>query len=463
MPSSADLIPCRTVSLAALALACGPALAAGDDGQSTDSVEAMALYAQGAAVVQDQRTLDLDQGRQIVTWPAPGVVQADTLWLTGSGVSLDGFQVSQKQSNGDGVLASHINEDVTLTSPGGQSDNGVLVAMEGDIAYVRVDDQIRRITPSSPTQISWSGGVNTDGAQAPSSLRLNVEAQKAGQQAVTATYQMAAPSWQASYTGRFDPDSGQLNLQAKAIIDNSDHAALNADKAWLVAGDVSRAGHNGPHPVMMMARAEAKSSDSAGAPQASGAVYRYPLKQGLHVPADVTQAITLMQPLQLEAKQQYRFQHYALADNGQSRSHAGVSLSFTNNSDAPLPSGAVRIYNASGEAQLMGGGQIDDTPQGAPARLSLGQAFDMTGTHQIVDQSSGDKSADNRTVKVVLYNASDEAHTVTVSERLPNGATLAKDAPETSGGSASQPQWQIKVPANGQQSLTYTLQMPARQ
>lgn len=461
MPTSADVITRRTLGLAGLVLVCGPVLAASDAG-ATDTVDAMALYAQGSAVVQDKRTLDLEQGRQTLQWPAPGVVKADTLWLTGSGVSLDGFQVSQSQSNGDGVLASRINKSVTLTPAGdGKSEQGQLVAVNGDVAYVSVDGQIRRVTPSSPTQLSWSGDVDSGDAPSPSALSLEVNAQEPGKQALTATYQMDAPSWQASYTGRFDPDSGQLNLQAKAIIDNANHAALDADKAWLVAGDVSRAGHNGPQPMRMMA--QAKSSDSAGKPQASGAVYRYPLEQGLHVPADVTQAISLMQPVQFAAKQHYRFDHYALADDAQSRSHAGVELSFNNSSDAPLPAGAVRIYNASGQAQLMGGDQIDDTPQGAPARLSLGQAFDITGTHQIVDQSSGDDSADSRTIKITLYNASDETHPVTVSERLPNGATLARDAPETSGGSASQPQWQVEVPANGQQSLTYTLQMPARQ
>lgn len=462
MPSSADVISYRTLSLAGLVLLCGPALAAGADKQSTDSVDAMALYAQGSAVVQDKRTLDLEQGRQTLKWPAPGAVKADTLWLTGSGVSLDGFRVSQKQSNGSGVLASRINKPIKLTPADGRKpEQGRLVAVDGDVAYVSVDGQIRRVTPSSPTQLSWSGDVDSDDAPSPSSLSMNVNAQNSGKQALTATYQMDAPSWQASYTGRFDPDSGQLNLQAKAVIDNADHAALNADKAWLVAGQVSRAGHNGPQPMRMMA--QAKSSDSAGKPQASGPVYRYPLEQGLHVPAHVTQAISLMQPVQFAAEKHYRFDHYALADDAQSRSHAGVELSFTNDSDVPLPAGAVRIYNAGGEAQLMGGAQIDDTPQGAPARLSLGQAFDITGSHQIVDQSSGDESSDSRTVKVTLYNASDEAHTVTVSERLPNGATLAKDVPETSGGSASQPQWQVEVPANGQQSLTYTLQMPARQ
>lgn len=464
MKSCADVITPRTLSLAGLVLACGPALAASDANHSADAVDAMALYAQGSAVVQDQRTLDLQKGVQTVQWPAPGVIQADTLWLIGAGVRLNGFQVSQQQSKDSAALAARIHKMVTLTpADGGKPEQGQLVAVDGDVAYVQLDGQIRRVTPSSPTQISWSADGDSTGTPAPSGLSLNLDAEKAGQQALTATYQMDAPSWQASYTGRFDPDSGQLELQAKAIIDNSGHGALNADKAWLVAGQVSRTANHGPQPVMMMARAQAKSSDAAGAPQASGAVYRYPLKQGLHVPAHVTQAISLMQPVQFAAKQHYSFDHYALADDARSRSHAGVALSFKNNSDVPLPAGAIRIYNASGEAQLMGGGQIDDTPQGAPARVSLGQAFDITGTHQIVDQSAAGTSPESRTVKVVLYNASDKAHTVTVSERLPNGATLAKDAPETSGGSASQPQWQVKVPANGQQSLSYTLDMPARQ
>lgn len=466
MASSDHVMVRQAARLAGLALVCGPAMAAGDGAPSADGVDAMALYAQGSAVVQDQRKLDLKQGAQTINWPAPGVVNAETLWLSGDGVRLNGFQVKQNQSNGNGILASHVGEKVSLTSPdGSQSDDGVLVALEGDIAYVRVGGQIRRITPASPTQVSWSGGVNTDGAQTPSSLRLNVEADKAGEQSVTATYQMEAPSWQASYTGRFNDNNGQLDLQANAVIDNSNHAALNAQKAWLVAGDVSRAGNNyGPQPVAMMARAQSKvAGDAAGAPESSGSVYRYPLQQGLHVPANVTKAISLMKPVQFKAEQHYSFDHYALSDNGDTRNHASVELSFKNSSDVPLPGGAVRIYSAGDDAELMGGGQIDDTPTGAPAKLSLGEAFDITGTHQVVGQSETGKSPETRTVKVVLYNASDKTRSVSVSERLPNGATLAKNAPKTSGGSASEPQWEVKVPAGGKQSLSYTLQMPARQ
>ncbi|MDA3922667.1 MAG: hypothetical protein PF501_18620 [Salinisphaera sp.] len=425
------------------------------------AVDAITLYSQGAAVVQNSRRLDLAKGTQTVDWPAAGAVDADSLWVAGQGMQLIGFQMSGNGRPGSDPLSARIGHSVTLSDNDGQARQGTLMSVNADTAYVRVNGRMQRITAGSPTQISWALDDSHSPDLAQSRLRLQLRSDSAGQKKITAAYQIAAPSWQASYTGRFDPITGTLALQANAVIDNSGNAALNADKAWLVAGDVSRAGGgHGPRP-MMMARAKA-ASDAVGSPQASGAVYRYPLSGGLHVPAGITQAVALIKPTSFKAQREYRFNHYALSDTGKTRSHADVQLSFTNHSDAPLPAGAIRVYDASGDAQLMGASQIGDTPKNAPVELSLGQAFDITGTHQIVDQSTADAKSPSRTVKITLYNVGKKSHTVEVSENLPNGATLADDAPRTTGGTATQPAWNITVPAGGQNSLIYTLNLPAR-
>lgn len=429
--------------------------------QTGHRVDAMALYSQGSAVVQDSRTVKLNKGAQTVNWPLVGAVKPDTLWLAGPGVTLTGFDMAAAHASGGKTqLADRVGQSVTLSTPDGSNRKGTLVGTDGETAYVRVDNRIQRITAASPTQISWLAGPEKQTAsdEAPGAT-LHVNADKAESAKLTATYQTDAPSWQASYTGRFDPQTGKLALSANAVIDNSGHVALDADKAWLVAGDTARTDSQGPRPVMMMAKMAAAPA-AAGQAQAVGDVYRYPLAQGLHVAAGATQSVALMAPIKVDAKRQYRFENYALADSGDNRQHADVSLSFDNDSKEPLPGGAVRVYDAGHAAQLMGGTRIDDTPAGAPVQLALGGAFDITGTHRIVKHAKSDDGATTTTVQVKLFNAGKQDAEVAVAERLPSGATLADDAPKTDGGSADQPQWQVKVPANGDKTFTYRFTQP---
>ncbi|MES1949679.1 hypothetical protein S4A8_02430 [Salinisphaera sp. S4-8] len=419
-------------------------------------VDAMALYNRGAAVVQTTRDIPLKSGAQTIGWPISGRLRADTLWLEGEGVRLTGLSTNMPDDSGQGLLAARIGQPVTLLPANDEGDasarEATLVAANGDTLLVRVDDHIERLGPNSPWRITWPAGDDSAAG-----LSLDIDADKAGKQALTATYQIDGPSWQASYTGRFDAQAGQLELASMAVIDNSAGARLAADKAWLVAGDVARSTGNAPAP-MMMARAEAKVSD-AGAPQASGDTYRYALDNGIEVAAGGIRAVSIMAPKTFEATRSYRFENsfYSISRDSQ-RSHAQIRLAFDNNADVPLPAGVVRVYDSSGAANLMGEDRIGDTPKQAPVTLTLGTAFDLTSERRLVEDRKTGENARRRTIEITLHNASADSASVEVIEHLPEGAriesaqpTVADDAP------ANTAQWQVDVPANGEQTVRYTV------
>ncbi|GAB3674986.1 DUF4139 domain-containing protein [Salinisphaera aquimarina] len=451
----------------AAAVACLLPLASWAADQADARVDAMALYNQGAAVVQDAREIDLAAGDQQIAWPVRGRLRPDTLWLDAEGVELTGFGATVNGNSEADPLAARIGQPVTLVRDGaiGNVDHrersATLVSLVGDAIYVRVNGHIERLTPASPWQISWpAAGDDGDDTPADGGLSLNVDADKAGRQRLTATYQIDGPRWQASYTGRFDPETGKLSLQSMAVIDNSGGAALSADSAWLVAGDVARANNNMPRP-MMMARSEAKMSDSA--PQAAGDTYRYALDGPLDVPAGGVRAVSMMDSVAFQATRSYRFQNswYERPD-GKTRSHAEVRLAFDNSSDRPLPAGAVRVYDGAGKARLMGEDTIGDTPTKAPVMLTLGRSFDVTSTRQIVSEDAGDNGQRERTVKLELYNAGERDAAIDISEQLPEGAKIvsASITPQADG-AANTGEWAVKLGAGGQRQLIYTVRWPA--
>jgi len=418
-------------------------------------VDAMALYNRGAAVVQTTRDIDLKSGDQTIGWPISGRLRADTVWLEGEGVRLTGLTARAGDDSGQGLLAGRVGQPVTLLRDNDAGDarsrEGTLVGVNGDTLLVRVDDRIERLTGDSPWRVAWSAGDDSgDG------LQLDIDADKAGKQPLTATYQIDGPSWQASYTGRFDAQAGQLELASMAVIDNSAGARLAAEKAWLVAGDVARTNGHAPTP-MMMARSEAKASD-AGAPEANGDTYRYALEDGIDVAAGGTRAVSIMAPKTFDATRSYRVENsfYSVSREGQ-RSHAQIRLAFDNTAEVPLPAGAVRIYDSSGSANLMGEDRIDDTPKQAPVTLTLGTAFDLTSERRLVEDRKTGENARRRTVEITLHNASADAATVQVVENLPQGATVESAEPKTADDApANTAEWQIDVPANGEKTLRYT-------
>lgn len=422
-------------------------------GAESDGVDAMAVHNRGAAVIQTTRAFDLASGEQTLDWPIDGRLRADTFWLQGDSVRLIGLSALSDNDNGAGLLAARIGQPVTLLRDGQDGDartrEATLVGLSGDNALVRVDDRIERLTQRSPWRLSWPAGDD-----APSGVGLDVAARKAGRQELTATYQIDGPSWQASYTGRFDAKAETLSLQSLAVIDNSGGSALKAQRAWLVAGDVSRANGHRPQP-MMMARSEAKMADSA--PEAAGDTYRYALDGPLQVAAGATRAVAMMAPVTFDAKRHYRFENrFHAVQRDAERSHAAVQLRFENSADKPLPAGVVRIYDGNRDATLMGEDRIADTPKGAPITLSLGSAFDITGERRLV----GDSKTDGRrkaTLEITLHNASERKVAVDVVEHLPQAADIVSASqPVDPDNPANTAHWTVDVPANGKTTLRYT-------
>lgn len=421
-------------------------------------VEAMALYSQGQAVVQDHHAMDLDQGKQTVEWPVVGTLQPDSFWLSAPDIELLGFDLNTvRGGQGSSPLEARLGHRVDLYDLDGEKHEGELEAVDGQTAYVRVDDRIEQVGVNGITRLGWP---DEDGSKA-NHLTLHLDAAESGKQELAATYLMQSPGWQASYTGHLDAEEGQLTLSAQAVIDNSHHEDIEAEHAWLVTG--SSDGGGGAQPMMRARSAGADGSDEASRPEAVGDRYRYPLRGGLDVPAGQVQSVALLKPFKVDARRTRRFENQAMNDQGNTRQHARVTLRFDNTSQAPLPAGSVRVYDAEHKAQLLGASRIGDTPAGAPVKLALGESFDVTATHQVTHKSTADDGSRESEVTVKLSNAADRDKRVTVAEQLPGDAELTEDGPEPGGGSAHKPEWRTTVPADGHKILTYRFRQPSRQ
>jgi hypothetical protein len=138
--------------------------------------------------------------------------------------------------------------------------------------------------------------------------------------------------------------------------------------------------------------------------------------------------------------------------------------------DRPLPAGTVTLYQAdsSGQVELVGEARSDHTAPGRDLRVLSGAAFDVTAERVQMDYSQEQLPSQRRGVaprqrvtaayKVTLANAKPEAVTVDVREARFGVWRVVESSLPAEKRSATEVRFRVVVPANGDATLTYTVQ-----
>jgi hypothetical protein len=138
--------------------------------------------------------------------------------------------------------------------------------------------------------------------------------------------------------------------------------------------------------------------------------------------------------------------------------------------DRPLPAGTVTLYQAdsSGRVELVGEARTDHTAPGRDLRVLSGSAFDVTAERVQTDYSQEQLAPARRGVaprqrvtaayKVTLANAKPAAVTVDVHEARFGVWRVVESSLPAEKLSATEVRFRVTVPANGDTTLTYTVQ-----
>ena len=139
--------------------------------------------------------------------------------------------------------------------------------------------------------------------------------------------------------------------------------------------------------------------------------------------------------------------------------------------DRPLPAGTVQIYEAdsAGRLQLIGEASNDHTAPGRDLRVQSGDAFDVTAERvqtdfnqeQIPPARRGLPVQQRATAayRVTITNAKAEAVTVDVREARYGVWKVVESSVPPEKLSATEMRFRLPVPANGEATLTYTVQI----
>ncbi len=139
--------------------------------------------------------------------------------------------------------------------------------------------------------------------------------------------------------------------------------------------------------------------------------------------------------------------------------------------DRPLPAGTVQLYQAdsSGRVQLIGEASNDHTAPGRDLRLQSGDAFDITAERvqtdfdqeQIPPARRGLPARQRLTAayRVTITNAKAEAVNVDVREARYGNWKIIESSSQPEKLSSTEMRFRVTVPASGETTLTYTIQI----
>jgi len=465
---------------AALALIAGavPAVSAAERTVSPEARSGLALtlYADGFGLIKDRRTVELDEGGNILAFEGVSskMIPSSALVRTDPGLTVREQNFDFDLITPQALLERSVGKTVRVvrTHPTSGEDvveeAEVLAAGNGG-TVLRIGD---RIETGVPGRLVFD--EVPEGLRARPALLLDVESDAAAEREVQLAYLSEGLSWRAEYVAELAPDGKTLDLGAWASLSNSTGTEFAGATVQMVAGDVQREMRRKTlDAAPMMARANMVAAESAGASQETlGELHLYSLPRAVTLKNNQTKQVALLSAAGVGVAREYRRERWVPDNRTRFSAQAPdvvrpqASLRFDNETEnglgVPLPAGLVRVYerDAEGRLQFSGEQSTGHTAKGEDVVLSLGEAVDIGLTYTQTDYTAGGKDAPFETAQEVrLTNAKEEPVTVRVVERFSGAAEILSESQGHDAFSGQQAQWAVEVPAGGETVLSYRVRV----
>lgn len=440
---------------------------------------AVTIYNNNLALVKDQRKLKLNSGlnnlalRDVSAQMRPETALLRSISHKGSFDTLEqnfDFDLLTPQK----LLEKYVGKTVRVLSVNPAtgvetSEQATVLSANGGVV-MKIGN---RIETGMPGRIVYDN--------VPASLRdrptliTKLQNKTAGEQSVELSYLTGGLDWKADYVAELSPKEDSLDLSGWVTLTNTSGTSYQNAKLQLVAGDVNRIQEERPRTMSM--RKDMMAAESA-APMAEESLleyHLYSLERPTTIAENQTKQVALLSAAQVPARKELvlrgadYYYNSSYGDLGQ-KLKVGVFVEFDNKEAAklgmPLPKGVMRVYkkDSHGNAQFVGEDRIDHTPKNEAVRLKLGEAFDVTADKKQSDFKALPRPAKGNSMfesayEIVIKNAKKERVSVTVQEPIPADWKMIKESHPSKKVTSNTAVWKIDVPAEGQTTLSYRVQV----
>lgn len=446
--------------------------------QSDQTSVAVTIYNEDLALVKDSRKLNLSNGLSALSFrDVSAQIKPETALLRSLQPNAS-LQVLEQNFDFDlltpqKLLEKYVGQQVTIirTNPttGAETEEAATVLSAQDGVVLKIGNRIETGIPGRIVYPSVPGKLKDR-----PTLTTQVQYKGGEQSSLELSYLTGGLQWKADYVAELSSKEDAIDLSGWVTLTNSSGTAYPNAKVQLVAGDVNRV-REAIRPKTMMMRSEAMVADAA-MPSEQGLLeyHLYTLPRATTIAENQTKQVALLSAQHIPARKELVLTGADYYYQGQYRDmekkqKVQVFVEFENKESSklglPLPKGTMRVYKKDndGTAQFVGEDQIDHTPKNDTVRLKLGNAFDVTADRVQTDFKNLSKPNQSQVYEsayaITLHNAKKEAVTVTVQEPLNGDWKILNESQPHKKTSAHQASWQVNVPAEGDVTLKYRVQM----
>lgn len=434
----------------------------------------LTIYNSDLALVQDIRDLPMTAGRQRLEFKdVSGRIRPETVSLVAADTAIVEQNFDYDLLTPEKLMEKAVGKQVQIvrTNPGNGAqvtetatvlsvNSGVVLKIGERIEVLRQDD--------IPTRVIFDGIPQN--LRAKPTLSVTVDSARAGTRPATLSYLTNGLSWKADYVAMFDEGPGKLDLQGWVTLTNTSGVDYPAAAVQLVAGDVNLVRSESEYwQRRQVARNSALRRGGAGAPPIETGptsvadYYLYPLPGRTTVAQNQTKQVSFLDAKGAVARKAYEYRAYGF-ETLQTPASADVAVEFSNAQRAglgrQLPAGIVRVYvrDPAGEPKFVGENRIDHTPQGSDISVKIGEAFDVTVQPTVVAQDSAGKYRSRYKMSYLLRNAKAQPVSVTIRQGgLWREGKVVDESLKSRRLDAYNLAWDVPVPANGETTLTFTV------
>ncbi len=428
---------------------------------------AVTIYNDNLALVKDVRTLDLKSGlNQVAFRDISALIDPTSVYFV-SKSSPDKVKVLEQNFvydlvNSNKLLQKYIDQRISFELEKGQSASGILLSASGADIIIKdeASNAIRLFKNSVIKNISFP--ELPEGLITKPTLAWKLNSKNAGSNQVEIGYLTGGISWHAEYVGVIDEQDKLMEVGAWVSIENNSGTSYENAGLKLVAGDVNKA-----REIRRRYKgAQVESLAMADAPQfqekAFFEYHVYTLQKKTTVANAQIKQISLFAPADVKVEKNYYY------DGSRNGSKVNVKLEFANDKKSglgiPLPKGKFRVYKRDSDDSLILIGEdfLDHTPENQEVRVTVGNAFDVTGERTQKNRQSTGKYEWEATWEIKLKNQKKEAVKVIVQERLGVNWKIISKTHDFKKPNANTAEFTITVPSGGEVVVEYTVKYKNR-
>ena len=456
------MLPCRPCLLL-IALAAPWAAGAAEINVPANSRSALSLtlHQDGPALVRDRRPVVLDKGpASLILDGIPRTIRPGSAALEGKELTVTERWTESGTLSAERQLAAYLGRTVSVVwDRGGTAQTAKVLATEGTPLF----EEDGKVVAGQPLRIVYD--ALAPGLAPRPSFRAQVDSETSGRREVDLSYAADGLAWSPAASGELKGE--YLALSVWADLSNASGNDFVDASLNLVAGATLAGGGGG----QMMARAMV-AAPPPPLPQreAVGLYHVYTLARPVTLRDGESRQVPLLAPAQVAVSRELTLDpqgaHLFLSRNLDSRPlHPVLRLAFNNTAKAglgkPLPAGPIRVTmrGPGGDQILLGEDFLPALPEGAEARLTLGQSFDVTARRIQTDFQKVSAEVMETAWEVRLANGGEQAAMVTIREAFRADWLILEESQPHTTENAGLVRWVVQVPAKGQAVLRYRVRM----